>query len=249
MERESIEVTGADIETALEHGLALLGVERDAVEVEVLEAPSRGVFGIGAHPARLRLTVKPAAPPQAEAPSAPRTEEGAAPTEAPAEAPAPPPPPAEGQRARSALVEILRRAGFRNARVALGWTDPDPVTAERALLLDAQAPGLERLVGARGEGLEALQYLVRLIALKGCEHPVRLLVDLNGHKRRRRRALVQLAQRLAQQAVETHRTVVLEPMPPDERRVIHLALRDHPRVRTESVGVGERRKVTIIPRD
>jgi spoIIIJ-associated protein len=75
-----------------------------------------------------------------------------------------------------------------------------------------------------------------------------LVVDVEGFKARREQSLRRLAERMAEQAVRTNRTVTLEPMPPNERRIIHIALRDHPHVTTESVGEGERRKVTIIPK-
>jgi spoIIIJ-associated protein len=76
----------------------------------------------------------------------------------------------------------------------------------------------------------------------------RLVVDVGGHKARREKTLRKLARRLAEQAMHTDRTVLLEPMPPHERRIVHLALRDHAHVVTESTGEGNRRKVTIIPR-
>ena len=64
----------------------------------------------------------------------------------------------------------------------------------------------------------------------------------------RAQTLQQLAQRMAERVSTTHKPAALEPMPANERRIVHLALRDHPHVRTESVGAGEKRKVTIIPK-
>jgi spoIIIJ-associated protein len=77
---------------------------------------------------------------------------------------------------------------------------------------------------------------------------VSLAVDVEGYRQRREQQLRRMAQRLAEQAVERGRTMTLEPMPANERRIIHLELRDHLAVRTESVGEGDRRKVTIIPK-
>jgi len=77
---------------------------------------------------------------------------------------------------------------------------------------------------------------------------VNLVVDVQGYKQRREQNLRRLAERMATQAVRSGHTVYLEPMPPYERRIIHLALRDHPDVTTQSVGEGNRRRVTIIPR-
>jgi spoIIIJ-associated protein len=75
------------------------------------------------------------------------------------------------------------------------------------------------------------------------------VVDVDGYKARREESLRSLAERLAEQAVRTNRRVVLEPMPPHERRIVHLTLRNHPKVTTVSIGEGDRRKVTIIPRN
>jgi spoIIIJ-associated protein len=77
---------------------------------------------------------------------------------------------------------------------------------------------------------------------------VAALIDIEGYRARRERQLRQLARRVANQALETSRVMTLEPMPAYERRIIHIELRDNPDVETESVGEGNRRKVTIIPR-
>jgi spoIIIJ-associated protein len=233
MPSTSVEATGPDIEAAIARGLASLGVGRERVEVEVLEEPSRGVLGLGTHAARVRLTVHP--------------------DEAPAAAPQPPAPPestgeAEARAACQVLTELLRRMGVRDAQVEACWSEPDPVDHQVSLLLNVKTADEDLLVGPRGETLEALQHITRLLVGHECAGVTRLFVDVNGHRARRKQVLSALALRLAQQALDTQRTVVLEPMPPDERRIVHLALRDHPAVRTESIGEGERRKVTIIPR-
>jgi spoIIIJ-associated protein len=105
------------------------------------------------------------------------------------------------------------------------------------------------LIGRRGKTLAALQRITRLIVGRELESRARLVVDVGGFKARREKSLRRLAHQVAEQAVRTGRTVVLEPMPPNERRAIHLALRDHPHVTTQSVGEGDRRKVTVIPQD
>jgi spoIIIJ-associated protein len=78
---------------------------------------------------------------------------------------------------------------------------------------------------------------------------VSLIVDVENYRDRREQSLRQLAQRMAAQAVQRRRRVSLEPMPAYERRIIHMELRNHPQVITESVGDGDERKVTIIPRE
>jgi spoIIIJ-associated protein len=105
------------------------------------------------------------------------------------------------------------------------------------------------LIGRKGETLAALQRIVRLIVGSRFARWVHLVVDVDGYKQRREESLRRLAGRMAEEAVRSGRTVVLEPMPPYERRIVHLALREDVDVRTQSVGTGNRRRVTIIPQE
>lgn len=118
----------------------------------------------------------------------------------------------------------------------------------RHWLLEIQGDDMAALIGNKGETLAALQYLTRLIVSRKIGHHANLVIDVAGYKSHREEMLKRLAKRMAGQAVELKRTVTLEPMPPHERRIVHLTLRDHPSVTTESVGEGDKRKVTIIPR-
>jgi spoIIIJ-associated protein len=229
------------MDAAIAEGLERLGVDRDEVEVEVLEEASRGVFGLGSRDARVRLVVKPSVMP-AEVPVAPPVlspdEPDASTVEGPEE---------EAFLARSVLEELLALLEMSEAKINVRRAEPAAGEKDPPLVLDVTAP-TDELIGHRGETLAALQHITRLIIGREREGRVRVVVDVNGYKVRREQSLRRLALRLADQAVETDRTVVLEPMPPNERRIIHLELRDHPRVSTESIGEGDRRKVTIIPR-
>jgi spoIIIJ-associated protein len=106
---------------------------------------------------------------------------------------------------------------------------------------------LSILIGKQAETLNALQYITRLIVGKEVGRGVNLIVDVEGYRTRREQNLRNLARRMASQAVKTGRKQMLEPMPANERRIIHLELRDNQDVSTESVGEEPRRKVTIIP--
>ncbi|MCK6577197.1 MAG: Jag N-terminal domain-containing protein [Anaerolineae bacterium] len=106
---------------------------------------------------------------------------------------------------------------------------------------------INRLVGRRGETLASLQYLTRLITSRELQRRAELIVDVDGYKAKRAASLRALAVRMADDAVRDRRVVTLEPMPPHERRIIHLALRERPDVTTRSVGEGAGRKVTIVP--
>lgn len=149
--------------------------------------------------------------------------------------------------ARQILQELLSKMKVRG-RVSARWGETASPNEEAPLILDVQGDDLGLLIGHRGETLASLQYLVRLMVGKKLNKMVNLVVDVEGFKRRREEQLRRLANRLADQAANQGRTISLEPMPPNERRIIHLTLRDHPDVTTQSVGEGRARKVTVVPK-
>ena len=120
--------------------------------------------------------------------------------------------------------------------------------------LNVVAVGDEReslgaLIGRKGERLSALQHLVNLLLSKRVGEWTRILVDVEDYRGRRERQLRDLANRAADRVVETGKMLQLEPMPALERRWIHLALRDHDRVATQSIGEEPNRRVVILPRE
>lgn len=119
-------------------------------------------------------------------------------------------------------------------------------TEEQPMALDIEGDDLGILIGRRGQTLASLQYVVRLIVAEKMKMWVPINVDVAGYKKRRYESLRGLALRLAEQVKSNRRLITLEPMPADERRIIHLALADHPDVDTESTGEGEGRKVAIL---
>lgn len=114
-------------------------------------------------------------------------------------------------------------------------------------VLGVVGPKMNRLIGRRGDTLASLQYITRLIVSRRLQRRANIIVDAGDYKHKRSRRLHQLANRMADQAVQQQLTVTLEPMPPHERRVIHLTLRHREDVTTKSVGDGDGRKVTITP--
>ena len=147
--------------------------------------------------------------------------------------------------ARVALQELLSRMRVRG-RIASHWAEADD--DDPPLILNVQGDDLGLLIGHKGETLAALQYVTRVIVAKRLNKPVNIVVDVENYKNRREEQLRRLAKRLADQAAQQGRTLALEPMPANERRIIHLTLRDRADVTTESVGEGRSRKVTIIPK-
>jgi len=112
--------------------------------------------------------------------------------------------------------------------------------------LDIKGEDLGILIGRRGETLAALQYLVNLIMSRRLKGRVGVVVDVEGYRQRRYESLRLLARRLAEQVKSTGRAVTLEPMPANERRIIHMELKDNLEVTTQSIGQGEERKIVIM---
>jgi spoIIIJ-associated protein len=149
--------------------------------------------------------------------------------------------------ARQCLEDLLARMKI-GAEVRASRGEPEEPGADPPVVLEVLGNDLGMLIGRKGETLAALQYVVRLITSKQADRGVNVVVDVEGYRQRREQQLRRMAQRMAEQAVQRKRTMTLEPMPANERRIIHLELRNHAGVRTESVGEGDRRKVTIIPK-
>lgn len=121
-------------------------------------------------------------------------------------------------------------------------------TAQVPLLLNVTGDELGILIGRRGQTMTSLEYIVRLIVARRLNAWLPLSLDIGGYRKHRQEALERLALRLAEQVESTHRAITLEPMPANERRLIHLALAEHPAVTTSSIGEGEDRKVVILPK-
>lgn len=107
---------------------------------------------------------------------------------------------------------------------------------------------LGMLIGRRGQTLDALQYLVNIVANRYSDHHLRIVLDAEHFRERRKKTLEELAERLAERVVRTKKEVILEPMPPQERKIIHSQLQQHAKVRTFSRGDEPNRRVVIVLR-
>ena len=147
--------------------------------------------------------------------------------------------------AKEILEQIMGQLEF-NVRVeiAAGETNRLNVVGE-----GDEMEALGALIGRKGERLSALQHLVNLLLSKRVGEWTRILVDVEDYRGRRERQLRDLANRAAERVVGTGKMLQLEPMPALERRWIHLALRDHERVGTQSIGEEPNRRVVVLPRD
>lgn len=123
-----------------------------------------------------------------------------------------------------------------------------PAAGAAPVTLNIGGDDLGILIGRRGQTLACLQHIVRLIVSRETGGWAPVVIDVEGYKQRRYQALEALAYRIAEQVKTRRVPFTLEPMPAYERRIIHLALVDHPGVTTQSVGEGEERKVVITPK-
>ncbi|GJM42398.1 MAG: hypothetical protein DHS20C20_26800 [Ardenticatenaceae bacterium] len=258
--KREIEVRGTDVQKAVEQGLQQLGVGRNDVIIDVIDEGSRGLLGIGSREAVVRLVmlsapepppapkpkprpkpaVKAATPAKETAVSRPSSGNGAdvEVVEADEE---------EGATAEEVIGTLLGKLGI-EANVSTTISEPDDLTGRKVHVLDIEGEDLGALIGPRGETLNAVQYLSRLMVGNQLQRRVSFVVDVEGYRRRRHQALARLAERMAKKVVTRRRPVSLEPMPPHERRIIHMTLRENDDVYTQSSGDGSRRKVRILPK-
>ena len=257
-QKTTLEIIAPTVEEAIAQGLAQLGLTADAVSVEVLDAGNKGFFGLGKPQVRVRLTVNPsggATELPMETASAPQQEaEGARPEPAPMKSPSPkkesePQPEHDAllDHTESVISKILHLLNL-EAQVSANY-GPAERDGRRNIHVDIRGNDLSVLIGRRSETLSAFQYVASLIVGKETQQFVQLTVDVEGYRDRRERQLIQMAKRMADQVAKSGRRQTLEPMPSGERRIIHVALRDHPDVKTESTGEEPYRKVMIIPKN
>ncbi len=255
-EKTTLEIIAPTVDEAVARGLNQLGIARELVDVEVLDTGSRGLFGLGSRQARIRLSIKTAEsrpvsqPESSDTPVKPVSK----PANKPVTKPAKPEKEAEGfvpgdsqvlNSANAVVSELLEKMSIK-ATVNSSFVQGDGDEDNPMVMVEVQGDDLSILIGRRSETLNALQYIASLIVCKEVGHWVPLTIDIQGYRLRRERQLRQMARRMAEQAIHTGRRQVLEPMPANERRIIHLELRDHPSVITESTGEEPNRKVTIV---
>lgn len=230
----SIEIQANTAQEATELALAQLGKTIDEVEVEILKPGSHGILGFGGEEALVRVTIK---APEQEA------EAGSGPAEMVPESELP-------LISKRVLETILQAMSIR-AKVKVRPPDEMDLDGSDGLCtvcLEVNGDGLGVLIGKHGETLAALQYILNLIVSKKARARTRIVVDVEGYRRRRRDSLVGMARRVAEQVRHSGEPTALEALPAYERRIIHIALRDDPSVTTQSTGEGEQRRVVVMPR-
>jgi spoIIIJ-associated protein len=257
---EQREFYAASVEAAVAKAAERLGVEESALSYRVVDEGNTGFLGIGARDARIEVDapsgaatdapdvqdstpVEPATvvddtdrdqaadidgrPTIAEVARDPDEEE---PESVPQDA---------VDETEGRIVALLDAMGF-DARV-------DVYDAGGYVAVDVAPDNTALFIGQKGETIDALQYLVNAGVNKTREPRIRVVLDAEGYRQRRVEALQGMAHRTARKALREDRSVELPPMNPAERRVVHLFLRDNPRVTTESEGTGDARRVRVSP--
>ncbi|MGI5836217.1 MAG: RNA-binding cell elongation regulator Jag/EloR [Chloroflexota bacterium] len=222
---ESVEVVAKSVEDAIQQALAKLGKSRDEVEITVLSEGHKGLLGfVRGENARVRVKVREETQPSPETPPIKSGIVVAV--------------------AEELLAQLLDKMGIEadvNAKEDMG-------DEQTPILLEVTGDDLGILIGRRGETLSALQFLLNLMVGKQLNSWVRIVIDVEGYRSRREESLRSLASRVAERVRRTGQAIALDPMPANERRIVHLALQGNPYVTTESHGFGEDRRVSVIPK-
>lgn len=204
MKREAT-ATGRTVEEAIAAACSMLGAERDSVDFEILELPSKRLLGLlGATEAKVRVTMEESVE----------------------------------NKAKEFLTGVLSRMDLENVQVEETETDA-------GVAFNLTGDGLGLIIGHRGETLDALQYLVSLVANRGRQQYRRITLDTGNYREKREKTLTALARRIALSAVKSRRSTTLEPMNPYERRIIHTAVQNVPGASSWSIGEEPNRRVVI----
>ena len=200
-----IEKSGKTIDEAVESALLELGANKDDVTIEVINEGKRGILGIGAEAAVVRVIMQVS----------------------------------KNDVAESYVKNIMDKLGI-NAEVKSEYDDE---TVSIEIVGDSEEVG--RIIGRRGDTLDALQYLTSLVVNKGEKNYIRVNLDTEKYREKREETLRKLAKRMASTVMKTRKSVTLEPMNPNERRIIHSTLQEYRNVNTYSTGEEPNRCIVI----
>lgn len=228
----TVEKTAKSIEEAVKLALDELQTSEDKVTVEVLEQPSKGIFGIiGSRLAKVKVTVNEVKKEaKKEVTREPKEQNEAKPSVN-----------MDGEKVKvqKFLREVLDamevKAEIRSKSVG------------DSLYINLSGPKMGIIIGRRGQTLDSLQYLASLVVNKerDKEDYIKVVLDTEDYRRKREETLNRLANRLADRVIKSGKKIELEPMNPYERRIIHSALQNYNEITTYSEGEEPYRKVII----
>ena len=238
----SIEKRAKSVDEAIDEALNELGITKEEAEIEIVQEASKGFLGLGSKEAIVKVSVKGAAPVEAVAAAevaaepAPEIKADAAKavsrvydSEKPEE------------NAKNFINDILSAMGL-EVEITASF-DGETVNVN----LDGENMGI--VIGKRGDTLDSIQYLTSLVVNQKSEDYIKVSIDTENYREKRKEALIKLSERLAQKVAKTGKKFALEPMNPYERRIIHSNLQENEEVTTFSVGQEPYRKVVIAPKN
>lgn len=223
-----VEKSAKTIEVAVQSALEELGVEENKVEIEVLEHPVKGLFGIGSKLAKVKVSVK-----EEETPIKIREKRTESKVIRITDFTL------EKEKARKFLRDVLEAMDI---KAEIRIKDINEI-----LHINLSGPKMGLIIGRRGQTLDSLQYLVNLVVNKDKERDnyIKIVLDTENYRKKREETLQRLARRLGDRVQKTGKSVELEPMNPYERRIIHYTLQEFEGITTYSEGEEPYRKVII----
>lgn len=265
---------GVDVEEAVKLALIDLKLSRDEVEVTILEEPSKGFFGIGSKLAKVRVEKKkreifekqqeifrdkkqdriqerPANKSKSRKERVQYKDQKSDERNVESKT-------NKRELAANLDIEVVDRNSLRDVEDHKALDFLRGITEKMGLSLNLKAKADEEtvylelegkdsgtVIGKRGQTLDAIQYLTSLVVNKDSEKYIKVVVDAENYRAKRKKTLEQLANRLAGKVVKTKKYVRLEPMNPYERKIIHATLQQHPNITTKSEGEEPYRRVVI----
>ena len=233
---KQVEKSARTVEEAIQLALEELCVSRNEVKIDVVSEGKHGILGVGAEDAVVRVEVAEELSAETDSKTESQVQE-----------------PEEQADVVGIAQEVLQQllSGMEldtivvcKEQAAVQESEKEPIP----IVFDIKGDELGILIGRRGQTLACLQYILRLIVSHRVKASAFIVIDVNGYKQQRYQSLNTLAKRIAEEVEANGKSFELEPMTAYERRIIHIALADHPTVTTESTGLGESRKVVIIPK-
>ncbi|MDD3840063.1 MAG: protein jag [Clostridia bacterium] len=199
-----VKMEGRTVQEAIDLALKELDVNKDEVDIEILEHPSKGLFGlIGGKPALVEVKTKET----------------------------------KGKIAKEFLQLLLDKMGIQ--------AEVDVKEQQNTIYMDIKGKDMGIVIGYRGQTLDSLQYIVSLYVNKDAKTYRRIILDTENYRSKREKSLKRLAMKMAEKVKRTGKNIMLEPMNPYERRILHATLQNNPYVRTHSEGQEPYRKVMI----
>lgn len=233
-----LEVEDKTVQDALTRATVQLGLPSDQIEYEVLEEEKTGLLGLFPKPAKIRVRRKGAASAQ------PKVEKEAPVVEEKAEADKPEEKQEITRDVSSITVKPFLSELFKVMDINVEIKE-EYNAQERQVEVDLSGDQMGMLIGKRGQTLDALQYLTSLTLNKGYDDYVKVKIDTENYRERRKATIENLAKNVAKKVKSSGRTSTLEPMNPYERRIIHAVLQEDKYVNTHSEGEEPHRKVVV----